>query len=133
MRIRCHRGFVGFTVRLVARLADGVIRVRRESEVLRAQRMARIDFVTIGTMRIAVSDIILILRLLMVFVIGVILVWMIVILHLVLLPDMFVRRRFVVGMPELRRICRCVLMVRILDDGALHAFAVVAPARTAIP
>ena len=116
-------------MRRVAKLGGSVFRGGREG--LRFVRAVGSGFVTIraveiGAMKIVVPRVVM--RLLVVIVIRIILVWMIVILHLVLVSDVIVGRRRAVRLTELRRIRRRVLMVRILDDGALHAFAVIAPA-----
>jgi hypothetical protein len=128
IRHGCADGFVGIVVCLAAMLTDNVFLVWNEIALF--VRVVGIDFVRIGAGQMAAPNIVVRVQ---VIVIRIVLVGMIVILHVVLLADVFVRRRFVVGLAELRCIYRRVLMVRILNDGALHALAMIAPARTAIP
>jgi hypothetical protein len=91
-----------------------------------------IDFVMIGAV-VVVRVRVIVIRVILVRVI-VIRVWMIMIVirYPVVLLGVIVRCGFVVRRVELRRVCPRV-MIRIFDNGALHAFAVIAPTRVAVP
>jgi hypothetical protein len=88
---------------------------------MRLVRMISVDRVMVGVVRMAVPGAVVFLQ---VIVIRVIVVRMIVVLRRMFLRGVFVRSVFVVWLAELRRL----FLARTLDNGALHAFAVTAPA-----
>jgi hypothetical protein len=135
IRCRRNRGFGGVIMRLVAMPADDIIRVLicvlSESDVVRPVRVVGIDVVMIGVARMAVFNVI-VRMLVRVIVVRVIFVGMIEFAGMIVICVILVGM-IIVDRTERRRVCPCILLGRILDNGALHAFAVIASTRVAMP